>query len=435
MDVSRVDEIVARTQADCRAPSVVAGVLRGGELVHVSRAGQTPAPDADTQYRIGSISKSFTAAVVLGLRDEGRLGLDDRLGEHLALDGAADLRLRQLLGQIGGLQREPEGQWWERSPGVPVKDLVAGITDQKVAFGPYQRFHYSNLGYGLLGAVIGKVTGQSWWEAVSTRLLEPLGMRRTTYQAEEPFARGYVVHPWHHTLQEEPRHDSVAMAPAGQMWSTVTDLARWAALLAATESTVVKSETVAEMAMPVAISDPDSWRHGYGLGLQLWRRGERVFVGHTGSMPGYLAVLITHRPTRTGVVAFTNTYGLIGSTIGDLGLSLMDAVVDSEPAPPPIPWLPNTAPPPEIEEICGRWWWMGREFEARWYGHELHLQGLRPGAELWRFIRTGTDHWQGLSGEQIGEVLTIRRDAHGQPLELDIATFVFRRTPVQPDSP
>src|SRR6185436_11350357 len=128
--------------------------------------------------------------------------------------------------------------------------------------GPYQRFHYSNLAYGLLGAVIEKVTGKSWWDAVSTRLLEPLGMRRTTYQAEEPFAPGYVVHPWHHTLHEEPRHDSVAMAPAGQMWSTVTDLARWAAVIASSESTVLRPETVAEMAMPVVISDPDSWRNG-----------------------------------------------------------------------------------------------------------------------------------------------------------------------------
>ena len=96
----------------------------------------------------------------------------------------------------------------------------------------------------------------------------------TTYAATEPFARGYVAHPWHGTLREEPRHDSAAMAPAGQLWSTATDLARWAAVLASsTTGLSLELPFVAEMATPVVISDPESWTAGYGLGLQLFRRG------------------------------------------------------------------------------------------------------------------------------------------------------------------
>jgi CubicO group peptidase (beta-lactamase class C family) len=179
----------------------VAAVVREGGIAHLASAGETPVPDRDLRYRIGSISKTFTAAVVLGLRDEGRLRLDDPIGEHLkGLPGpVAGLRLRELLGMAGGMQREPDGDWWERSAGVTLPELIAALHDGKVASAPFDRYHYSNLGYGLLGGLIAELTGQTWYEAVSQRILVPLGVARTTYQAQEPFARGYVVHPWHGT--------------------------------------------------------------------------------------------------------------------------------------------------------------------------------------------------------------------------------------------
>jgi CubicO group peptidase (beta-lactamase class C family) len=225
------------------------------------------------------------------------------------------------------------------------------------------------------------------------------------------------------------------MAPAGQLWSTVDDLALWAAVIAAAEPPVLAAPTVAQMATPVVIADPDTWGSGYGLGLQLWRRGERVYVGHTGSMPGYLAVLAAHRPSHTAVVAFANSYTLPGNPIGGFGLSILDIVLNTEPAPPPAPWQPGTPPPPEVEPLCGRWWWMGREFEASWDARatELLLRGMRVGAEEWRFTRVDNDHWRGLSGEQAGEILSIHRDAGGTLSAFDIATFVFTREPLPPE--
>jgi CubicO group peptidase (beta-lactamase class C family) len=425
--IRAVEETVARTQADCRAPSLIAGVVRDGALVHVVGAGEVPTPGRDTQYRLGSITKSMTSATLLGLRDDGRLDLDDPLEDQLPGTGLGRVRLRQLLGHAAGLQREPDGAWWERHAGGSLADLISGSTADKVAFGRYARFHYSNLAYGLLGGVIERLTGQSWWDVVCARLLAPLGMNRTTYQATGPFAQGYVVHPYHQSLREEPRHDAGAMAPAGQLWSTVDDLAVWAAELAGA-GRVVSPAMVAEMAAPVVMADLDSWSHGYGLGLQLWRSGERVLIGHTGSMPGYLAVVAVHRPTRTGVVAFANTYSLPGSGIGRLGISLVDAVLDHEPV-PVVSWHPTLDPPPEIEPLCGRWWWMGREYEARWDGEALLLRST-AGAETSRFTAEGTDRWRGQSGEEAGEVLAVLRDAGGAVVGLDVATFVFRREPM-----
>jgi len=425
-----VDATVAGAQAGSRAPALIAAVIRGGQVAHVSAAGDSPLPDRDLQFRLGSITKSLTAALMLGLRDEGRLDLDDPVAVHLPGCDLPGVRVRELLGHASGMQREPDGLWWERHPVGSLPDLLAGVTAAKLAFGRYQRFHYSNLAYGLLGGVVAGLTGQSWSEAVTTRLLKPLGMDRTSYQAEEPFARGYVVHPWHHTLREEPREDAGAMAPAGQLWSTVDDLARFAAALAGTGpgGSVLPDATVAEMSAPVVLADLDGWTHGYGLGLQLWRSGERVYIGHTGSMPGYLAVLVVHRRSGTGVVAFANTYSLPGTGIGKLGISLLDAVLDGEPV-PSQPWQPAPPPPDDVAPLCGRWWWMGREFEARWDG-ALILRGTHSGGESWRFTAEGADRWRGQTGEQAGEILAVLRDPDGTISGLDIATFVFRREPM-----
>jgi CubicO group peptidase (beta-lactamase class C family) len=427
--VRQVDEIVARAQIQGRAPSVIAAVIRGGQIAHVSAAGEYPVPGRDTQYRIGSISKTLTAAVILGLRDEGRLGLDDPLTDHLPGIGLDGVRLRHLLCHGAGLQREPDGAWWERSPGVPLDNLLEAVTAAKVAFEPYARFHYSNLAYGLLGGVVERVTGRSWWDDVSRRLLTPLGMARTTYHPSEPYARGYVVHPWLQTAREEPRTDTAAMAPAGQLWSTVEDLATWAAVLVSADPPVLGAATVAQMAAPAVVADPDGWTNGYGLGLQLWRRGERVFVGHTGSMPGYLAVLAGHRPSGTAAVAFANSYGLRSLRIGEIGLSIVEAVLTCEPEPAPAPWRPLEPAPDDVADLCGRWWWMGEEIEAHWDPAAGELVLIEPDRPAWRFVRStdDPDRWRGTAGEQIGEVLRVRRGPDGTAVALDIATFIYTR--------
>jgi CubicO group peptidase (beta-lactamase class C family) len=428
----RVNEIVTAVQSTGRAPSLVLAVVRDGEPVHVAGAGEQPRPDPGTQYRIGSITKTMTAAMVMQLRDEGRLDLDDPLHRHLPGIPVDAVSLRHVLGHVGGLQREPDGPWWERSTGGDVDALLAGLTADKVVRPPLRAYHYSNLAYGLLGAVLERVTGEAWAALLGKRLLDPLGMRRTGYHPVEPYARGYVVHPFHRTLREEPRLDAGAMAPAGQLWSTVTDLAAWAGFLADPVPAVLAPQTVDEMCVPVVISDLESWTAGHGLGPELYRAGERVYVGHGGSMPGYVAQLVVHRPSRTGVVAFANAYGLRGTSLRRVALGVIGTVLDLEPA-PPAPWRAPADPPGGgAAELCGRWWWMGREYEAAWHAEaaEMVFTCLTiPGLTPWRFAREAPDRWRGRSGMNDGEVLAVLRDPAGAVAALDIATFVFTRDP------
>jgi CubicO group peptidase (beta-lactamase class C family) len=427
--VRQIDARVARAQAEGRTPSLVLGVVRDGALAHVAAAGEHPRPDVDRQYRLGSITKTMTAVLVMQQRDAGVLTLDDPLDRHLTGTGVGHLTLRQLLGHAGGLQREPDGPWWERSDVGDLATVLAGVGAAKIAYPPHRTYHYSNLAYGLLGGVLEAVTGTPWLDLLRRRVLEPLGLGRTTYQATEPFARGYVVHPWHDTLREEPRTDTGAMAPAGQLWSTVTDLGRWAAFLAEPDPAVLAPDTLAEMCTTVTMSDPESWTAGQGVGLELYRSGERVYVGHGGSMPGYVATLAVHRRTRTAVVGFANSYGLRVGHLGGLGREVLDTVLDALPE-PAAPWRPADAPPPaELAELTGRWWWMGLEFEFRADPATGDLLGGRVGNPDLRFTPEGPDRWRGRSGSQNGEIITVLRDDAGRPAALDLATFVLTRTP------
>src|SRR5690349_9499915 len=139
-------------------------------------------PDGDTQYRIGSLTKTFIAVLVMRLRDEGRLDLADPLGKYLdagpAGGRAAGATIAQLLSHTAGLASETPGPWWERSPG----ELRPGLADiLSPAPHPAGRlFHYSNPGYGLLGALVGQLRGHGWEDALRQEILDPLGMARTT---------------------------------------------------------------------------------------------------------------------------------------------------------------------------------------------------------------------------------------------------------------
>jgi CubicO group peptidase (beta-lactamase class C family) len=406
--------VLDRYQADRRLPALVAGVLRDADLVWTGSAGA--AASADTQFRIGSITKTITAVLVLQCRDEGLLDLDDPIGTYVPETGYAAATVRSLLAHVSGMQSEPVGPWWERSPGVPIATLLAANDGSGAVFGPDEHYHYSNLGFALLGEAVARVRQRPWSELVRTNVTSPLAMTRTSYLPEAPHARGLSVHHLRGTLTEEPLHDTGAMAPAGQLWSTVEDLARFALFLTDGHPGVLSRETLIEMrqAVPPAAD--------YGLGVRIVPYRDGLLVGHTGSMPGFQAALFVDPLNHAGVVALTNaTTGFSGT---ELALALLG---DHTPA-RVAPWVPTEEVPSWAEELLGYWHWGNSAYEVRWHLERLEWRDLARGGVAEQFGMVG-ERIVGLAGYHHGETLHVVRRDDGALDHLECATFVYTREP------
>ncbi len=382
-------------------------------------------PDEDTQYRIGSLTKTFVAVLVMRLRDEGRLDLADPLGRHLDAGQAASATIAQLLSHTAGLASETPGPWWERSPG-DLRPALADILGS--ARHPAGRlFHYSNPGYGLLGALIGRLRGHGWEQALRQEILDPLGMTRTTASPEAPYARGFAVHPWADVMQLEPAEGTGLMAPAGELWSTAADLCRFAAFLLDGDDRVLPAKTLAETRAPAAPPGDDAWASGYGLGLQLFRHDGRVFYGHSGSMPGFLATLCVSPDGAIGGIALANATS--GPDIAAIAVDLATIVADNEPR-IPARWKPLPDVEAALLALTGLWYWGPRPYLLRLLadrGLELSPAAGRGRASRFRAEPDGT--CTGLDGYYAGESLRLVRGADGMVDHLDLGSFVFTREP------
>ena len=424
---------LAVAQKEGRLPSVSAGLVRRGTLVWADSRGTldgrrdgTPA-DPDTQYRMGSITKTFVAVAVMRLREAGRLDLDDRFEEHVPGTDFGRVSIAQLLSHSSGLQAETDGPWWERTPGADWAGLTSRSPVQRLRAG--RRYHYSNVGYGALGELLARAHGIPWHEVVACDLLEPLGMTRTTTRPVGTFASGLAVHPFADLLLAEPEHDAGAMAPAGQLWSTVEDLARWAVLLGGDTGDVLAADTLEEMLEPQVVSDlpGQAWTSAHGLGWQVWNVNGVRYAGHGGSMPGFLAGLEVQLEGGDGVVSFANTT----AGMKPFGRDLLTLLDEREPL-EPLPWHASVSSAQALE-LVGMWHWGPLVTIVRATGEGQLVLGVPGEGRRARFRTAGDGSWVGLDGYYAGEPLRVVRDPQGAVSHLDLASFRYSRLPYDPD--
>ncbi|WP_445524849.1 serine hydrolase domain-containing protein [Streptomyces cyslabdanicus] len=422
---------IAVAQAEGRAPSLVAAVVRDGRTVwHGARTSvDGHAPDENTQYRIGSITKTFTAVLVLRLRDEGLLDLGDPLEKHLPGTGVGEATVAELLAHTAGLAAEAPAPWWERSPGALRPELADVLGEEPLRHPVGRRFHYSNPGYTLLGALVEELRGAPWEEVLRRDVLEPLGLHRTGARPEAPHAGGWAVHPWADVLLPEPAEDLGRMAAAGQLWSTTGDLARFAAFLVQGDDRVLSAGSLREMRTPAAPPEATDVASGYayGLGLEVRRWGERLLVGHGGSLPGFLASLTIGVEDDVAAVVLANCTS--GPALSTVGADLVRIVADAEPR-IPEPWRPLRKVEPSVLELTGPWYWGTYGFGLRLTADGLvSLEPLSGNGRRSRFRANGDGTWTGLEGYYAGEVLRVVRRPDGSVDHLDLGSFVLTRQP------
>lgn len=338
--LERIDALADRTFAGWNVPGLAYGVVRGGELIHTRglgtlRVGEEAPPSASSVFRIASMTKSFTAATVLHLRDEGRLRLEDPIADHVPELAAVQLptadsppiTIRHLLTMTAGFPTDDP--WGDRQQGLDLgkfAELLHG--GLSFAWAPGMRFEYSNLGYGILGRLITNVAGREYREVVRERLLVPLGMTSTGYLESEVepkrLARGYI---WRDgAFLEEPMDGYGALASMGGIFTTVEDLARWVSgfidaepprddpegghpLTRATRREMQRPKVPAGLRLTEAsvegMPEVESLAYGFGLFTVDDLRIGRI-VGHGGGYPGFGSHMRWHPASGLGVVALAN---------------------------------------------------------------------------------------------------------------------------------
>jgi CubicO group peptidase (beta-lactamase class C family) len=291
---ARADAIMAKAYpAD--GPGAVAVVYEHGKPVYAVGRGLADVErgvplTAATPMRTGSVTKQFTAAVIMQLAEEGKLSLDDPLSKFLPAYPApgASVTVRQLLNHTSGIKSYtaiPEVVMTRSMMRQSTGELIDLFKDAPADFKAGTEWRYNNSGYILLGAIIEKVTGKPWWEAVDTRIARPLGLKTLRYgglpDGEKGVAKGYRIVD-DKAVAARPIDMSFPHA-AGSIVSDGADLARWAE--AFHHGKVVKPASYAQMVAPTKL--PDGKTENYGFGLIPGEVRGHPSVSHDGGINGF----------------------------------------------------------------------------------------------------------------------------------------------------
>jgi CubicO group peptidase (beta-lactamase class C family) len=381
LDYDQLAAITANFAAVGGPPGIAYGVVFDGKLVHAGGLGERAlgtgeVPGSETIFRIASMSKSFTASTLMTLRDEGLVELDAPAADYVAeLRGwqpltpdSGPITVRRLLTMTAGFPTDDP--WGDRQQGMPLDDFGKLLADGvSRAWAPATRFEYSNLGYAILGRVISEATGMPYRDVVTCRLLEPLGMSSTGFEAAQ-FPAGRLAVGYQRDgdeWQELPFEPYGAFAPMGGFFSSVSDLARWVAGFAGAfppdgngDSHPVSRASRREMQLPQVLASARPWPVSYGFGLfveedPIWGR----VVTHSGGYPGFGSNMRWHPETGTGVIALGNaTYTPMTALAG----KLLHAVLSSRTrpgalalAPAPRPWAATLAAQQSVNGLLRTW--------------------------------------------------------------------------------
>ncbi|MBI2965175.1 MAG: beta-lactamase family protein [Chloroflexi bacterium] len=347
----RIREIIAAAIGRYGIPGAAAGIVSGDRLEWSQGFGfadlesRRPA-DVRSLFRVASITKTFTGAAIMQLRDAGRLSLDDPISRHIPEFGRAHAKrgdldqvtIRRLLTHHSGLVSEAPFRYWETLDFPPFERILASLPKVEVVLDPDTQFKYSNLAFALLGEVITRTSKTPYAGYVAGNLLRPLGLASTTFELTPElgrrFATGYDADAYSDSPVRANHHPIGGLAAAGGLYSSVEDLAKWVSFQLsayratgdggagpgtalssgasfsegpgsqARSRTILSPATIREIHRP-QILEPD-WRAGYGLPWRSTRSGDRIYVNHGGGLPGHRTTVQFDPAHGIGFIFLTN---------------------------------------------------------------------------------------------------------------------------------
>jgi D-alanyl-D-alanine carboxypeptidase len=338
---AKIDAAVQQDIASGRVAGAAVAVLRNNKLVFIKGYGRAnleiAAPvNAKTVFRIGSLTKQFTAAGVLLLAEQGKLKIDDKLSLYLPnFPRASEVTLRDLLDHTSGIHNFTESAVIDKisTSGATVDELIADIAGQSPLydFEPGTGWWYSNSNYALLGAVIEKVSGKTWGAFMKSEIFDKLGMTDTAADDARDVvpgrASGYsLIGGTAGKFRNADFTDMSVPYAAGALRSTAEDMARWNGALFGGK--ILKPASLKEMLAPgrlrngaetqtsiawpggKAFAPPPGYVPGpYAFGLDHHSQDGRRIIGHDGSIAGFNAQMQTYIDEGLTIVVLTNTDG------------------------------------------------------------------------------------------------------------------------------
>jgi len=336
---AKVDTVVTAAMAAEHIPGVSVAVMRGADTIVMRGYGYAnvelhAAATPQTVYRIGSITKQFTAAAILQLVEQGKVGLDDSLQKFVPGFPTPGRRvtIRQLLNHVSGIPSYTSiGLAWQSKMRLDLShdSLLALVKDRAPDFAPGERFLYDNTGYYLLGMVIEAASGQSYPQYLADHIFTPLGLRGTSYcetrRLIENRAQGYQT-----DSAGVANADFISMGQpfaAGSLCSTVGDLVAWQRALAGDR--LLRAGSYAQMSTPGRLNNGNATGYGFGLTMSA-PQGHRS-IGHGGGINGFSTMLTALPDDSLIIVVLANSEdantGRIASRIVRAALGIAEPVV------------------------------------------------------------------------------------------------------------
>ena len=310
--IAAVRPLLRRLKRGLGAPGLSLAVAGGGEIVWSVSCGYADLKShrpvtAQTRFRIGSVSKTLTAAALAHYAEARRLDLDAPVDRYVDFPShGGTITLRRLAGHLAGIRHyENQAEAVNRRHFSSVSGTLVLFKDEPLVVAPGTRFSYSSYGYDVIGAALEHVAGRDFATLMSEAVLAPAAMRETTLATAPPSARATFYEAKDSGgVRAAPPIDRSDRLPAGGFLSTADDLARFG--IALTDGTLVDRHTIDMMFRSQRTSAGD--QSGYGLGFEVHPSPFGLFVGHTGAVAGGTAALLIHVGSGT-VLALTTNLG------------------------------------------------------------------------------------------------------------------------------
>jgi CubicO group peptidase (beta-lactamase class C family) len=338
-------------------PGIALGVVADQELVWSTGFGvadtqaNTPMTPA-TRFRMASHSKLFTATAVMQLREQGKLRLDDPVSMHLpwfsvkrAEPDDPPITIEELLTHSSGLPREAGAHWTTFD--FPTTEQLRGLMGERQApFPPETRWKYSNLAYAIAGMVIEHTSGLTWADYLQKNIFDPLGMSASSVDRQVGgLAVGYGRRRPDGTRMVNPFIDARGMAAATGLTSSVEDMARFVSAQfrkgAGGGPRILSTGSLREMHRIRVLES--NWTQGNAIGFAVRKAGDKVYVSHGGSYPGYQTNTMLWLDGKVGVIVLTNAddgnpAGIATELMNTVGQAVAKASATTLPA---VTWDPS----------------------------------------------------------------------------------------------